>query len=210
VGLFFITSAASSSLRRPVDASVWRVRRLADQAEVGGGAGGFSILEICIVLVVIGILVVLTLPVVAHFQARAERVECMANLRNLHAAAELYLQQNESWPQIALTDDSDEADQEYAMAWIAALRPFGPTQKTWICPTIQGLLKNPDLSRPENMRLDYIACNFDDKPTTPHRWAQQPWFGEVGDVHGNGNLVVFADGSIQDVKSLVPAAAGQK
>jgi type II secretory pathway pseudopilin PulG len=173
-------------------------------------AGGFSFLEICIVLVVIGILAVLSLPVVSHFRARAQRVQCMANLRNLHAAAELYLQQNESWPQIFLNDDSDEADQNYARAWIAALRPFGPTEKTWICPTIQELLKNPDLSKPENTRLDYGVSTFDDKPATPHRWAQQPWFGEVGDVHGNGNLVVFADGSITDVKSLVPTSSAQK
>jgi hypothetical protein len=136
-------------------------------------------------------------------RARAQRVQCTANLRSLYVAAESYLQQNGSWPQIGDDDDSDAAEQADATAWIAALAPFGPSQKTWICPTIQELLQNPDLSKPENARLDYIATPFDDKPTTPHEWPRQPWFIEAADVHGNGNLIAFTDGSISDLKSVM-------
>jgi hypothetical protein len=32
-----------------------------------------------------------------------------------------------------------------------------------------------------------------------NQWPRQPWFVETGDVHGNGNLVVFTDGSISDL-----------
>jgi hypothetical protein len=52
---------------------------------------------------------------------------------------------------------------------------------------------------PQNARLDYMPMPFDDKPTTSH---QQPWFVETGDVHGSGNLLVFADGSIGDLKTI--------
>jgi hypothetical protein len=135
-------------------------------------------------------------------RARAQRVQCTANLRSLYVAAESYLQQNGSWPQID-EDESDTAEQTSATAWIAALAPFGPTQKTWVCPTIQELMQNPDLSKPENVRIDYIATSFDDKPTTPHEWPKQPWFIEAADVHGNGNLIVFTDGSISDLKSVM-------
>jgi hypothetical protein len=83
-----------------------------------------------------------------------------------------------------------------------ALQPFGVSRKTWICPTIQDLLRNPDYSRPENARADYFAMPFDDKPTTPHQWPRQPWFVETGDVHGNGNLIIFTDGSISDLKTV--------
>ena len=159
-------------------------------------------------IVVIGILAALVIPVIASMQARAQRVQCMANLKSLYSAAELYIQQNGRWPQIALTDDSDQAGAEYARNWIEALSPFGPTQKTWVCPTIQTLLHNPDLSKAENIRVDYMATNFDDKPMTPHKWPRQPWFAEIGDVHGNGNLIIFTDGSINDLKSI--AAQGQK
>ncbi len=162
---------------------------------------GVTLLEILIVAVIIGILATLLFPVVSTLRARAQRVQCMANLRNLYVAADLYVQQNGSWPQIG-EEDSDSGEQDYARRWINALAPFGPTQKTWICPTIQNLLGNPDLSDPQNVRVDYVASAFDDKPITPHRWPRQPWFAEVGDVHGNGNLLVFADGSISDLSTV--------
>lgn len=135
-------------------------------------------------------------------RGRAQRAQCAANLRSLYIGAELYVQQNGSWPQIPISD-SETAEEDYAKAWIAALAPFGPTQKTWICPTVQDLLQNPDLSNPENVRLDYYCTTFDNKPTTPHQWPRQPWFAEVGDVHGNGNLIIFTDGSISDLKTIV-------
>jgi type II secretory pathway pseudopilin PulG len=158
----------------------------------------FSLLEVLVAVVVIFILATLLIPVISGVRSRAQRAQCMANLRSLYVAAESYLQQNGSWPQIAVTD-SEEDD---ARAWIAALAPFGPAQKTWICPTIQNLQGNPDLSDPSNVRLDYFAMRFDDKPLTPHRWTDAPWFVELGDVHGNGNLVIFTDGSIKASKEL--------
>ncbi len=73
-------------------------------------------------------------------QARAQRVQCMANSRSLYAAAEMYIQQNGNWPQIPCRwTILIRGTSVYAKNWIAALSPFGPTQKTWICPTIQGL-----------------------------------------------------------------------
>lgn len=160
-------------------------------------------LELFVVIVIIAILATLMFPLVARMRERAQRVQCTSNLRNLYIAAELFLQQNGSWPQIQLSSGSEAAEQGYAKAWIAALAPFGPTQKTWICPTMQDLLRNPDLSNPGNVRVDYYAMPFDDKPTTPHQWPHYPWFLERGDVHGNGNLIVFTDGSVSDLKTLL-------
>ncbi len=39
---------------------------------------------------------------------------------------------------------------------------------------------------------------------TPHKWPRQPWFIETGDVHGNGNLIIYTDGSIGETNDLVP------
>lgn len=173
-----------------------------------GRKSAFTVLELLIALVIIAILSILTLPVISGFRARAQRVQCMVNLRSLYAATELYIQQNGSWPQIPMPD-SDSAEEDYARAWIDALTPFGPSQKTWICPTVQNLLGNPDLSDPTNVRIDYVATTFDDKPLTPHKWPRHPWFGEVGNVHGNGNLVIFTDGSISDLNTLAQKQAGK-
>ncbi len=174
--------------------------------EVSEATGAFSLLELLIVAVVIAILILLLLPVLSGMRARGQRVQCMSNLRSLYVATESYIQQNGNWPQISL-DESDTDEQAYAQSWIAALKPFGISEKSWICPTIQNLLNNPDYMKSENVRVDYFACPFDDKPITPHQWPKQPWFVEVGDVHGNGNLIIFTDGSISDLKTIAGAAA---
>ena len=162
----------------------------------------FTVLELVIVVVIVAILVAIALPVLSLFRARAQRIQCMANLRNLYLSADQFLHQNGSWPQIPRTD-SESGAEDYASAWIKALAPFGATEKTWICPTIQGLSDNPDYLNPENVRIDYTPMPFDDKPSTPHQWPTFPWFVERGDVHGNGALIIFTDGSITDARTLV-------
>lgn len=162
----------------------------------------FTLLELLIVLAIIAILGTLLLPVYGHLRERAQKVQCIANLRSLHLATDLYLQRNNSWPQIFLKNYP--TAEEYANAWIAALQPFSIGRKTWICPTIQELLQNSDYIQPANARIDYISTGFDDKPTSPHQWPRQPWFIETGDVHGNGNLLIFTDGSIAETKDLLP------
>ena len=54
----------------------------------------------------------------------------------------------------------------------------------------------------ENYRADYVAMPFDGKRITPSRWPNQPWFVERGNMHGNGNLLILANGSVTDLNSL--------
>ena len=163
----------------------------------------FTLLELFIVLAIIGILATMLIPVYAGMRSRAQRVQCIANLHSLYIAADLFVQRNGSWPQITRST-SDTGDQDFANAWIDALGPFGPTRQTWICPAIQEVLHNPDYSQPQDARLDYIPMSFDDKPTTPHQWPRQPWFIETGNAHGNGNLIIFTDGSIAETNDVLP------
>ena len=169
--------------------------------------GALTVLELLIVIVIIAVLATLLTAGFSALRARSQRVQCTANLRNLYIAAEAHLQQNGSWPQIFISADSNSPEQDYANAWIAALKPFGPSAKTWICPTIQESIGDPDYTNPSDIRVDYIATPFDDKPMTPHAWSQQPWFAEVADVHGNGQLVVLTDGSIKSTKELTAGAS---
>lgn len=153
---------------------------------------GFTVLELCTVVAIIAILAVLVLGAAGAMRSRARREQCMANLKSLYLGTELYLQQNNEWPQIQVKDD----EQAFAQAWIAALQPFDVPLKTWICPEIQQLLGNPDYLQPENARIDYFPMPFDNKPLTPHEWPTQPWFIERGNLHGKGCLIIFTDGSI--------------
>ena len=68
---------------------------------------------------------------------------------------------------------------------------------------MQSFLGSPDYLTSGNERIDYVPTPFDDKPTTPHEWPRQPWFIETGDVHGNGNLIIFTDGSIAETKNVL-------
>ncbi len=155
-----------------------------------------------IVFAIIAILVTLLIPVYANLRDRAEKVQCISNLHSLYVATDVYVQRNGHWPQIFLKNYS--TGEDFANAWIAALAPFGVDRKTWICPSIQSFLHSPDYLEPAHARIDYISTGFDDKPTSPHQWPKQPWFIETGDVHGNGNLIIFTDGSIAESKDVVP------
>jgi len=171
---------------------------------------GFTLLELVVVIAIVAILAVLAVPIVSNFRQRAQRVQCTANLKNLGVGANLYLQQNNDiWPQIP-PPAAGGASEDYANAWFAALEPFSVTRKTWICPTIQSGLDNPDYSTPDVARIDYFATTFDDKPGTSHEWPKQPWFIETGNVHGNGNLILFTDGSISDLNTVVQSAGSGK
>jgi len=168
---------------------------------------GFTLLELVIVIAVIAILAILSVPLISNLRARAQRVQCAANLKSLAVGANLYLQQNNDiWPQIR-APASGSATEDFANAWIAALEPFSVPRKTWICPTMQAELDNPDYDTPDVARIDYIPTPFDDKPGTSHEWPRQPWFIETGDVHGKGNLILFTDGSISDLSTVVQSAA---
>lgn len=167
---------------------------------LGRRHAGFTILELATAVVIIAILSLLVYGAIGYMRGRARRAQCMANLRALHVAAEHYREQHGSWPQIRRRDYPD--PEAHANAWIDAFAPYGVQRSTWICPGMQEMVREEDYTKAENARLDYVAMPFDDKPLTPHQWERQPWFIEVGDVHGSGNLMIFPDGSISDLKSV--------
>ena len=140
--------------------------------------------------------------VFSDMRTRAEKIKCMANLRNLYAGAEAYRQDQAHWPQVdpALLKDGG---MPYYQQWIAALQPYGIGISNWLCPTNQRLLNNPDMSDPKNLRIDYLATPFDDKTMTPHLWPRQPWFIERGAVHEGGNLIIFTNGQIESLQDTL-------
>jgi type II secretory pathway pseudopilin PulG len=170
-------------------------------------ARAFTVLQLLLVIAIIAVLATLSVQAFSRLRARAERVQCTANLRSLFVAAESYLQEHNSWPQILMSPNSEDPSQDYATGWIASLKPYGPSQKTWLCPTVQRKLGDPDYLQLENVRTDYVASAFDDKPASPHQWPKQPWFAEIDDAHGNGQLMILSDGSVSDTKSIGGIAA---
>jgi prepilin-type N-terminal cleavage/methylation domain-containing protein len=157
----------------------------------------FTLMELMTVLVIIAILMVLILPIVGHLRQRAEVTSCTGNIKGLYVAAANYVTDAGHWPQI---DTKFFGKPEFAKAWQEVLAPYGIGRINWVCPTAQRMLNNPDLTKPENARIDYHATPFDIQPQTPYRWATQPWFIEAGDFHGEGPLIIFAGGTVKSLR----------
>ena len=124
----------------------------------------------------------------------------------MYVGANSYIQQYQQWPQIPLNPNQN---QQFEEAWIEALLPTGVPRSTWICPSVQRLLGNPNYNSPQLYRADYIGFPFDSKPMTPFRWSNMPWFAEKASVHGNGNLLIFRNGSVQALNDIQPTISGQ-
>jgi prepilin-type N-terminal cleavage/methylation domain-containing protein len=158
---------------------------------------GFTLLELMTALVVVAILVTLLIPAVEGLRGKADRAGCMGNLRGLFAAGNAYMQDKQEWPQVPT---SQIREPSYALAWIKAFEPYKLGRKNWVCPSIQRQMKNPDIYDDKSARVDYTATPFDTNSRSPFLWPTHPWFIERGDMHGDGNLILFTNGSI---KSLV-------
>src|SRR5215469_7603591 len=58
------------------------------------GFAGFTLIELLVVIAIIGILAAILLPVLASAQRRAERIQCLNNVKQLTTAGVLYMQDN--------------------------------------------------------------------------------------------------------------------
>ncbi|MEA3208962.1 MAG: hypothetical protein QOE70_2019 [Chthoniobacter sp.] len=154
---------------------------------------GFTILELVIVLLVIGILAVLLLESFQSFQARAERVRCASNLRSLHIALAAYTQDQGHWPQCPYEIGNPQFDNW----WIREMSRYNLARINWECPTYRRMQSAGVAEKDDEAMIHYVPTRFDDGQRTPYKWSTQPWAVEVGDFHGDGNLILFPDGSIK-------------
>jgi type II secretion system protein G len=59
---------------------------------------GFTLVELMVVLLIIGILVAIAIPIYNKTQDDAKKKACQSNLRTLDGAAAQYYAANETWP----------------------------------------------------------------------------------------------------------------
>jgi prepilin-type N-terminal cleavage/methylation domain-containing protein len=169
------------------------------QKSVSRGPHGFTLMELMTVMVLMAMLFALSFPAMSFMRGKAERAKCVNNLHALYAAGTAYVTDYNSWPQV----DTDELENPaYAQAWIDAFTPYHLTRINWICPTIQNQLGDPAYGDNEHARIDYIPTPFDTTPRSPMRWPHHPWFIERGDMHGDGNLIIFANGQIETMNEV--------
>ena len=162
--------------------------------------GGFTLMELATVILIISILLVMLLPGFGYMKARADRTKCSQNLRNIYVSMSAYIQDHNGWPQIDPTTLNTPA---YPAAWIKALEPYHLGFQNWVCPSVQREMHDPDLTRQRNLRIDYLGTPFGPERHLPFKFPRQPWFIERGDMHGDGQLILFPDGKVQSLREVL-------
>ena len=155
-------------------------------------ARAFTLLETLAVVAILAVLMALSFPAFEKIRPMAERIACVNNLKNLRAAFGEYA--IEGWPQIpsgiAL---GSMAEQRW---WLEMTeKDLGLSKSAWQCPTIRRqFAKEPEKDRP---LIHYLPTPFSKEPNRAKKSSQMPWFIEIGDAHGQGNLLVRANGTVE-------------
>ncbi len=154
----------------------------------------FTLLELLVVMLIIGVLVALTLPNFSALRNRAEGVVCMGRLRGLWTAFSTTLNDGNGWPQLPTEITiGTKAEQQWWLDYSAA--NLGLSSNDWQCPTV--VRNQKSLTNSQQITLiSYLPTLFDSKPMSPKNWPRMPWFTEVQGGHGTGILSVRTDGSV--------------
>jgi prepilin-type N-terminal cleavage/methylation domain-containing protein len=156
------------------------------------GCLGFTLLELLAVVGIIAILAAMITTVSPMIFRSMERSKCISNLRNLHVALGLFLNDHGHWPQLPpeIAINSPEED-----AWWRETLKGSMPDRMWQCPTLVRTAKerNMELAKREN---HYVITLFDSGQQTPNKWDNMPWAMEIGNNHGGGLLIVDKSGAV--------------
>lgn len=167
---------------------------------------GFTLVELLVVVAIILILAALLFPNFDSMLNRAERVICTGHLRTLWTAFSKRLADGEEWPQVPPNIAIGSVEEQ--RWWIeTASNSMGLPAKVWTCPTISRHSKSTNQSSQSATIICYLPTLFGKNPGTPTKWSQMPWFTEVSNAHGTGNLMVSADGAVVPFSTNTPTAA---
>jgi len=121
-------------------------------------ARGFTLIELLIVIAIIGVLVGITLPVLAGMRESARRAQCQSNMRQLGAAWLMFVTENGG--KFPTTMHLLGKDQEH-QSWILQIEPFLENVDTIrICPSDplkDARLKGQDILDPDFEVLDPVS-----------------------------------------------------
>jgi prepilin-type N-terminal cleavage/methylation domain-containing protein/prepilin-type processing-associated H-X9-DG protein len=86
-------SIASIALLRTVGTA----RQSEPRRHTGGGSGGFTLVELLVVVGIIALLIAILLPALSKAREHANRVKCLSNLRQLSMGQAMYIAEWRGW-----------------------------------------------------------------------------------------------------------------
>ena len=168
-------------------------------------ACAYTLIELLMVITIIACLAGLLLPALTAVRQKADAIACMANLRQIGIAGQLYASEHsqttpviEPWPSQPVYSPGDGAQ-----TILAALQPYGVTAATLRC------------------RADIGGPNYNAKEGSSYEWCPMAngqnvqsvklvWSGSISgvtlsrllmafdysNVHNNASNVLFGDGHV--------------
>ena len=158
---------------------------------------GFTLLQLMLSIAIIAVLAAILFSVSGAIQRRAEKAKCISNMKNIGAALGSYTTINGYWPQMPEGLASDK--RKFWKFWMNVLAPDIEAEM-WICPSVLAASLDEDSGEPEFG--SYVPTDFDARSAShPWRYGKQPWLVETGNHHGDGQHVLYPDGSVQSFGS---------
>ena len=165
-----------------------------------------TITELVVVIGIVGVLMALLFPAIASIPARADEIVCMSHLHELWIKFAPCATDPDGWPQLpaGIKPGTPQEDR----FWIDySSNNLEVSPSTWKCPTIAKEVRRAPAGAQVPL-INYLPTLFDARPGTPNRWPTMPWFSEIANVHGHGNLTVLANGSVQPSVPLGSSGGG--
>lgn len=161
---------------------------------------GFTLLEVVAAGAIIAILAVIVFPNIGKMIERAGEAGCLANMRSITLALRGYLQDHQNvWPQ----GPSLNEEKAWEKFWLATLKPYGITEKTWQCPSFNTALNTRGVPADERPKIHYLPTMFNAEPGNADRWSTQPWLIERTSMHKDGPHICFPDGTVKSFNKVL-------
>lgn len=161
----------------------------------------FTLIELIAIISILGILASLLFVGYQKNINRFEKPACVANLTGLYRVLLNYQTDNDGrWPQLPANIAMGSVEEQDF--WISTCKAYDFNEKNWRCPTAQRLMRSKS-DEVHVSKIHYLPTLFDSDKNrmSPMEW-RHPWAVEIGDMHGEGNLMIFSNGKIRTYKEV--------
>jgi prepilin-type N-terminal cleavage/methylation domain-containing protein/prepilin-type processing-associated H-X9-DG protein len=142
---------------------------------------GFTLVELLVVIAIIAVLAALLFPVFNAARAKARGSVCASNLRQLHLAMEMYLQDHDEVFPVSYVATTTGP----YVSWRQAVSPYVRNESVFLCPSAEQRGEKHEELSPER-RANYAL----------NAWLSPPDLRAIGGGYGaSGSLGTIADAS---------------